>query len=135
MATTEEQILSILNNSLKPNDVPLNTGLTGTEYYLIVNDSLNRLERVLISSSGNFITINDVVFRFQKGFTLGVQNTGLDLEINDIISNGIITNSGFTIEVVRAIYKGGSISDFGTYNASNKTFTGGSYDFLVYTEL
>ena len=135
MATTEEQILSILNNSLNPNDVPLNTGLTGTEFNLIINPTLNRLEKVLVTSSGNFITIGGNVFRHEVGYTLGVKNNGVTLAINDIISNGIITNSGYTIEIVRAIYKGGSITDFGVYNPSDNKFTGGSYDIFVCIEL
>jgi len=135
MATIEEQILSILNNSLKPNDVPLNSGLTGTEYYLIVNDSLNRLERVLISSSGNFITINGTVFRFQKGFTLGIQNTGLDLEINDIISKGVIYINSTAIEIESAIYTGGDRTNFGTYDDVNKDITGGSYSIIELNKL
>ena len=135
MATIEEQILSILNNSLKPNDVPLSTGSIGTEYYLIVNDSLNRLERVLISSSGNFITINGTVFRFQKGFTLGVENESLSLEINDIISNGIIYINSTAIEIESAIYTGGDITNFGTYDDVNKDITGGSYNIIEMNKL
>lgn len=135
MATTEEQILSILNNSLKPNDVPLNTGLTGTEYNLIVNDSLNRLERVLITSTGNFITIGGVIFRHQVGYTLGVQNSGVNLEINDVISDGIIMNSGFNINISEAKYTGGVITDFGTYNDTTKDFSGGSYDIIDFNVL
>lgn len=135
MATTEEQILSILNNSLKPKEIPINLGLTGTEYYLIVNDSLNQLERVLISSSSNFITINDVVFRFQKGFTLGVQNTGLDLEINDIISKGVIYIDSTAIEIESAIYTGGDRTNFGAYDDVNKDITGGSYSIIEFNKL
>lgn len=135
MATTEEQILSILNNSLKPNDIPLNTGLTGTEFNLIINPTLNRFEKVLVTSSGNFITIGGTIFRYQVGYTLGVKNGGVNLEINDIISSGIIVNSGFTIDIEKAIYTGGTITDFGTYNDTTKDFTGGSYNIIEFNVL
>jgi hypothetical protein len=120
---------------VKPNQLPVRGTLTGTEYQIIYADDNDRLERVLISSSGNFITINDVVFRFQKGFTLGVQNTGLNLEINDIISKGIVYVNSTAIEIESAIYTGGDRTNFGNYDDINKDITGGSYSIIEFNKL
>lgn len=134
MPTTEEQILSILNNSVKPNEVPLRTVLDGTEFDLIINPTLNRVERILVSNPNNFITINvnsdDVIFRLVKGYTGAVQNTSVNIEINDHVSNGNIYIDSTNILIKTARYNGGDITDFGTYDNVTKTFTGGSYTVL-----
>lgn len=135
MATIDEQLLTLLNNSKKPNELPLKGSLDGTEYQVIINEPLNRLERVLVSTGGNFINIDDTIFRIEKGYTIATQNTGVGLEINDIISNGVIRNNGFTIEITKAIYIGGTITDFGTYNDTTKSFTGGSYTVIKHIKL
>lgn len=120
---------------VKPNQLPVRATLSGTEYQIIYTDDNDRLERILISSSGNFITINGTVFRFQKGFTLGVKNEGLDLEINDIISKGIIYINSTAIEIESAIYTGGDRTNFGTYDDVNKDITGGSYSIIEINKL
>lgn len=120
---------------IKPKELPIRTALDGTEFNVVYADDNDRLERVLVTSSGNFITIGDTVFRRQVGYTLGVKNGGVNLEINDIISNGIIVNSGFTIDIVSAVYTGGTITDFGTYNDTTKDFSGGSYDIIEFNVL
>jgi hypothetical protein len=137
--TVEEQILSILNNSVKPNEVPISLSLTGTEYQLIINPTLNRVERILVSNPDNFITINvnsdDVIFRLVKGYTGAVQNTGVNIEINDHVSNGNIYIDSTNILIKTAKYNGGDITNFGTYDNVNKTFTGGSYDIVEWIEI
>lgn len=137
--TTEEQILSILNNSVKPNEVPISLSLTGTEYQLIINPTLNRVERILVSNPDNFITINvnsdDVIFRLIKGYTGAVQNTGVNIEINDHVSNGNIYIGSTSILIKKAIFNGGDITDFGTYDNVNKTFTDGNYDVIEWIEI
>lgn len=120
---------------IKPKELPIRTTLTGTEFDVIYADDNDRLERVLITSTGNFITIGGVIFRHQVGYTLGVQNSGVNLEINDVISDGIIMNSGFNINISEAKYTGGVITDFGTYNDTTKDFTGGSYNIIEFKVL
>lgn len=134
MATTCEQCGSILTNSLKPNDVPTRLTLDGTEYYYIVNPVLNRAEKILVSNPNNFITINvngyDVIFRWIRGYQGAVQNTGVNLQINDIISDGNIYIDSTNVLIKKARYNGGVITDFGTYDNVTKTFTGGNYTVL-----
>lgn len=139
MATTCEQCGSILNNSLKPNEVPIALSLTGTEYQLITNTTLNRVERILVSNPDNFITINvnsdDVIFRLIKGYTGAVQNTGVNIEINDNVSDGNIYIDSTNILIKTAKYNGGDITDFGTYDNVTKIFTGGSYNIVEWMEI
>lgn len=134
-----EQILAILNNSLKPNEVPLRSSLDGTEFDLIINPALNRVERIIVSNPNNFITINvnsdNVVFRLIKGYTVSTQNTGVNIEINDTVSNGNIYIDSTNIIIKKAKYNGGNITDFGTYDNVNKTFTGGSYNVVEWIEI
>ena len=120
---------------IKPKDLPVRAVLDGTEFNIVYADDNDRLERVLVTSSGNFITIGGNVFRHEVGYTLGVKNNGVTLAINDIISNGIIVNSGFTIQIVSAVYTGGNTTDFGTYNDTTKDFTGGSYNIIEFNVL
>lgn len=135
MATNCEQSNSVLNNSLKPNEVPVTLSLTGTEYQLITNPTLNRVERILITAPNNFITIGNDIFRLSKGYTVGVKNTGANLEVNDTISDGNIYINSTNIYIKLAKYNGGTITDFGTYDPVSKTFTGGSYTIITHDEI
>ena len=103
-------------------------------YTCVSQSRSNRVERILVSNPNNFITINvngyDVVFRWVRGYQGAVQNTGVNIEINDHVSNGNIYIDSTNILIKTAKYNGGDITDFGTYDNVTKTFTGGSYTVL-----
>lgn len=135
MATIEEQLLSYLNNAVKPSEIPVLNSLTGTEFNVIYNPSTNRIERILVSNSENFISIDGDVFRLIKSYTGSVKNTGVSIEVNDIIKDGVIRNNSVNILILNAKYTGGDITDFGTYDAVNSVFVGGNYIVTEYNEL
>lgn len=135
MATTEEQILSILNNSLTGGELPLLSELTGTEFNIIYNPTTNRVERVLVESSGGTIIIDNNQFAFVKGFTGSVKNTSVTLEANDYIINGTIRNNSVNLYIDKAKYLGGDVTDMGVYSPSSSEFVGGNYVFLEYSEI
>lgn len=118
-----------------PKLIPVRTTLNGTEEQLFYVPSEGEVQRSIISLTPNFITIDNVVFRFIKGVTVSTKNPGSGLEINDIISDGVIINNGSNVLIIYAIFTGGSSTDFGTYNSTTKEFTGGSYNFIQYKEL
>lgn len=120
---------------IKPKLIPVNTGLNGTEFNFIYNPTTERVERVLVSVSGNFITINNDVFRLIKSYTGSVKNTGVNIEQNDIISDGVIRNNNVNLIILKATYNGGDITDFGVYDAVNSEFTGGNYTVTEWNEI
>ena len=65
-----------------------------------------------------------------KGYTLGVKNTGSNIEVNDYICDGEIYINSTNVLIEKAKYLGGVITDFGTYDNVTKEFTGGSYDVI-----
>lgn len=123
--------ITIVNPSL----IPINVGLTGTEFNLIYNPTTGLVERVLVSNSEYFILISNTVFRLVKSYTGSIQNTGVSIEINDKIQEGVIRNNSINIEIIDAVYNGGSTTDFGTYDGLTSKFTGGSYTFNEYREI
>lgn len=120
---------------LKPKLLPVNISLSGLEYNIIYNPTTERLERYIVSSGGNFININGDVFRIIKGYTGSVKNTGVSLVVNDFICDGIIRNNGVNLDIIRAQYLGGDITNFGTYNPSTGQFTGGNYNIIDLREI
>lgn len=135
MATTEEKILSYLNNSKEGSELGVLVKPTGTEFYIVYNPATGKLERLLISSGGNFITINDTVFRFIKGYTGSVKNTGINIQANDFIVNAVIRSNGKNLFIEKAKFLGGDSTNFGTYNTTTYEFDGSDYQFLNYTEI
>ena len=135
MATTEERILSYLNNSREGDELPVLVNPSGTEFNIVYNPSTDRLERILISTGGNFITINDTIFRFIKGYNGSVKNTGVNLQVNDFIANAVIRSNGVNLFISSAKFLGGDLNNFGTYNQSSGEFDGSDYQFLEYTEI
>tara|TARA_R110002051_G_C8769409_1_gene503346 strand:+ start:24174 stop:24581 length:408 start_codon:yes stop_codon:yes gene_type:complete len=135
MATTEERILSYLNNSREGDELPVLVNPSGTEFNIVYNPSTDRLERILISTGGNFITINDTIFRFIKGYNGSVKNTGVNLQVNDFIANAVIRSNGYNLFISNAKFLGGNLNNFGTYNPSSGEFDGSDYQFLEYTEI
>lgn len=135
MATTEEKILSYLNDSKEGDELGVLVNPDGTQFYIVYNPATDKLERLLISSGGNFTTINNTVFRFIKGYTGSVKNTGVTLQANDIISDAVIRLNGTNILVSYAKFLGGNVANFGTYNSSTGEFSGADYQFLEYTEI
>lgn len=134
--TLSEQILTILQNSLKGGQLPINLNPDGTERDLIYNPSTDRIETKQSSVSANFITIDNTIFMLEKGYTSLVKNSNNGvLEVNDIVSNGIILNNGSIVRISAAIYTGGATNDFGVFNASLSEFTGGSYNYLSYSQI
>lgn len=120
---------------IKPKLIPVATTLAGTEFDIIYNPTTERIERILVSNSENFISINGDVFRLIKSYTGSVKNIGVSIEINDIIKDGVIRNNGVNILILNAKYTGGDITDFGTYDAVNSEFVGGNYIVTEYNEL
>lgn len=135
MATTEEKILSYLNNSKEGDELPVLVSPDGTQFYVVYNPTTDRLERFLISSGGNFITINNTVFRFIKGYTGSVKNTGINIQANDVIVNAVIRSNGKNIFIEKAKFLGGDSTNFGVYNTTSYEFDGSDYQFLNYTEI
>lgn len=120
---------------LKPKLLPVTASLTGVEYNVIYNPTTEKLERHIVSSGGNFININGDVFRIIKGYTGSVKNTGVSLVANDFICDGIIRNNGVNLDIIRAKYLGGDITNFGTYNPTTGQFTGGNYNIIDLREI
>ena len=128
---------TIHSGSDDPNVIPPSTYSIG-DWYILGGTLLyqyNGYNWILLKTDNNFITIGNDVFRFSKGYTLGVKNTGLGLEVNDTISDGNIYINSTNIWIGLAVYTGGVITDYGTYDAVNKTFTGGSYNIITHEEL
>ena len=133
-------LLVVLLFILESDDPNLNPPSTfGIGDWYILSGSLlyqyNGSQWVLLQIDNNFITISNDVFRWTKGYTLGVKNTSSSIESNDTISEGNIYINGTNIYIHLAVYNSGSITDFGTYDNVTQTFTGGSYDVLEWREL
>lgn len=135
MPTVEEQLLSYLNNAVKPSEIPVLNSLSGTEFSLIYNPSTNKIERSLVNNYSYFIDISNTVFRLIKSYTGSVKNTGINIEINDIIKDGVIRNNSVNLHILSAKYNGGDVTDFGVYNATTSAFTGGNYTITEWNEL
>lgn len=120
---------------IKPNELPVRVLLDGTEYEILYVSSNQRLERKIKTTSSNFITISNDVFRLVKGYTGSVKNTGVNIETNDLICDAVIRNNGFNIYISSAIYTGGDITNFGTYNQVLGEFTGGNYTIINFLEI
>lgn len=114
---------------IKPKLIPVNIDPSGaTLYSLVYNTSTERIERILLTNTGNFITIDGYIFRIVKGYTGSVKNTSVSLEPNDYITDGIIRNNNVNVNIVIAKYTGGDITNFGVYDPNNGVFTGGNYE-------
>ena len=111
--TTEEQILSILNNAIKGGDLPLKITFDGTDYLLIYNSVTSRLEKIISANlatqaeldnyllltggeiSGNFSVIGTTDLEGDVYIESGLEVNGDFLGGNSLLTgNSIIGNAG-----------------------------------------
>lgn len=135
-----EEVTQIVLNSQTPPELPVAPNIANSDIVVFWSVTNSQLEQTTannlnLSGSGNFITIDNNVFRLIKGFTGGIKNTQGTLETNDIIANAVIRNNNVNLLIKSALYNGGDNTDFGTYSATTGEFTGGSYTVLDFIEL
>lgn len=140
MATTQEEILTILNNSQTPPQLTVTSSVSSDDLIVVWSTANQELQQTTannlnLTNSSNFISIGNDIFRHIKGYTGATKNSTGSLEANDVIGNGVIRNNNVNLLIVSAVYNGGTITDFGTYNSATGDFTGGSYTVLNWQEL
>lgn len=135
-----EEVIQIVLNSQTPPELPVASSIGNSDIVVFWSVTNSQLEQTTannlnLAGSGNFITIDNNIFRLIKGFTGATKNTQGTLETNDIISNAVIRNNNVTLLIKSARYNGGTNTDFGTYNPTTGEFTGGSYTVLDFIEV
>lgn len=135
-----EEVIQIVLNSQTPPELPVAPNIANNDIITFWSISNGQLEQTTannlnLAGSGNFITIDNNIFRLIKGYTGTVKNTQGTLETNDIIANAVIRNNNVNLLIKSARYNGGTSTDFGTYNPTTGEFTGGSYTVLDYIEI
>ncbi|WP_428743237.1 hypothetical protein [Tenacibaculum sp.] len=109
MATTSEQLLTLLLNSKKGDELPVVTSLTNTDKVLVFDTATSKVSTILKSNliQDRFITISGMPFTLVKHKDNTNPANILTLELYDFII-GATPDGSF----INAQYLGGDSTDF-----------------------